>query len=332
MLNQAPTIAGELPSNKSNSPSFEQLGPTTTSILDQLKRLLATGPVVIGCDPTLEGVLAAVGLSYLAHAKTDSLRLAPKKSLQPQLNEGCLVLSTDDEMIGLARRVWKGFKNRFEDNKSFAYRILLACSSDDPLMPETVFCYMHLGFSVGKDLETMMSDPSVSRLNDMARFVSNECEHTRQFVRFSHMSDGSWWASFCPKADTLPLVCSHFAARMGNERFCLLDPIHLRAVLFDKKRSTKCSLIRLDSDMADQMLKHDDVSDEELQIRAMWRKFYQSMELEDRGIAGRGYDLRAHWMPKRFWANLTELNDQSGQIRDEKRFNAKRKPRQDGVS
>ena len=31
------------------------------------------------------------------------------------------------------------------------------------------------------------------------------------------------------------------------------------------------------------------------------------MELPGRGASQRGYDLRASWMPKRLWKNLTEL-------------------------
>mgnify|MGYP001682793594 FL=1 len=42
-------------------------------------------------------------------------------------------------------------------------------------------------------------------------------------------------------------------------------------------------------------------------MQAMLRRFYEGVGLEGRGPAERGYDLCAHWMPKRVWQGLPEL-------------------------
>ena len=48
------------------------------------------------------------------------------------------------------------------------------------------------------------TDMTDALTDDLARHVLGECEHTRQFVRFSHMADGSYAASFSPGANTIP--------------------------------------------------------------------------------------------------------------------------------
>lgn len=175
-------------------------------------------------------------------------------------------------------------------------------------MPEIVHRYLRLGFSVGPRVREMIADPRVAAFDGLARYVLNECEHTRQFVRFSHMSDGSYVASFSPKANTIPLTASHFAARMGTERFCLVDPMHQVAAFHEEGHKT-CTLVSLDARLAQSLTNRHDLADDEPYVRAMWQRFYRGTGIPGRGRAERGYDLRMHWMPKRLWNGLSELDE-----------------------
>lgn len=271
--------------------------------------LAVPGAIVMPCDASPEGVLAAVGVTYLAHMRPDApVRLARGGTCQPMLGErvvGCPAASSDDA-VALARRVLAGVRR--SSGGEAARRVVLACAADDGDMPEAVHRYVRLCFARGRNLPP--ADPRVLCLDDLARTVSNEVEKTRQFVRFSHVADGSWLAVFRPAANTVPLVGTHFAERMGTERFCLLDPIRGVAALHEAGRR-HCETVRVDSQLAARIERDCRLATDEPYVRALWKRLYDGLTLDGRGAYERGYDLRTHWMPKRLWEGLTELDPRS---------------------
>ena len=250
------------------------------------------------------------------------MRLASIEGLQPRIGEQVVraPTGTDDDTASFARRVITGFarsvtpgcKRRRKGvcpagcEGSCVRRVALACASDRPDMPEVVHRYLRLGFSVGARVRTLITDQRVAELDGLARYVLNECEHTRQFVRFSHMADGSFSASFSPSANTIPLCASHFAARMRQDRFVLADPRH-RIVAFHHEGARDCQIVRLDGPLMEALLASDDLAEDERYVRAMWQRFYRGTSLPGRSRSERGYDLRTKWMPQRLWDGLLEL-------------------------
>lgn len=292
-------------------------------VTKRLHQALETGPVALVVEPTLEGVLSGVGLGYLAHARPDAIRLVEASSAQARIGEA-LVEAPDTQAPGvveLARRVYDGFVRHIARGCRSARdgrcpvrckgaclrKLSYAAASCDPGMPEAVHRYVRLVFDVGPVARNMLQDERVAALDALARRTSNECEHTRQFVRFSHLSDGSWLAVFRPNADTIPLTADYFCSRMEQERFCIVDPVHLVAAFHDpRQRGATC--MRLDRETARAVADRHDLAEDEQYVRTMWYRFYHALELPGRGPRERGYDLRASWMPKRFWGGLTELD------------------------
>ena len=280
-----------------------------------VKALEAGRDVLLCCEHTPEGVMSAVALSYYAKADAQRLRVESRGTAQPRLTEEVVEVQTDGE---LAVRVYEGFEKRCAKDCSAARngrchggcsgacarRIAYAAASDDPSMPDVVFRYMRLGFSVGARIRDMLSDPVVAPLADMARSVSSECEKTRQFVRFSHLADGSYMASFSPKADTIPLTAGYFRARLANERFCVIDPVHMVGAFYDQR----LEIVRLDTRACRALIAHAELAQDEIYVRAMWKLFYDKLALPGRDKSQRGYDLRMHFMPKRLWGGLPEFD------------------------
>lgn len=277
---------------------------------------------LLSCTPTLEGVLSAVGVAYLARIDEEQVRLVSTAFAQPRLDENVVgPFAVDDRMLALAGRVWRGLNAKVatgcphsRENRcpgtcagSCVSKVAYACAADDPSVPEAVHRYARLAFKVGPGIANMMSHPTVVKLDSLARLVLNECERTRQFARFSLLADGSYLASFRPKANTVPLVANHFVKRMGPERFCLVDPVHCVAALHGAGEK-RCHIISLDQSLADELAARDDFSSDEQYVRAMWKRLYDGLTLEGRGKEERGYDLRVSWMPKRFWSDLPELD------------------------
>lgn len=278
--------------------------------------------MLLACDATMEGVLAATGIAYLAHAQEGQLRLASAQSVQPRLGEQVVQVPAahEDATVDFARRVLQGFANKVVSrcsrrrhgacvancSQACVQRLVYATASDDPSMPEAVYRYLRLGFAVGGRVRELIAEPRVVAFNDLARQVLCEVERTRQFVRFSHLSDGSFVASFSPTANTIPLVAQHFADRMGTERFCLVDPRHNMAA-FHAAGERRCRVVSLDGPLAQQIASRNDLASDEAYVRAMWQRFYRGTSMPGRDRSQRGYDLRVSWMPLRLWDGLTEL-------------------------
>jgi probable DNA metabolism protein len=281
---------------------------------------------VLACEPTSEGVLSAVGATYLAHADPARLRLAGASALQPALGERVVHVPVDE---GLALRVFDGLEQRCTRgcpkarrgrcaggcSGACVRRVAFACASDDPAMPDVVLRYVRLAFEEGPRVGDLISHPAVATMADLARSVANECEHTRQFVRFSRLEDGTFRSVFRPAADTLPLTAGYFSARMGTERFYMVDPVHRTAVLHEPGR--RAQVTRLDETLAAELAEQGDLAEDERYVRAMWHALYDALELEGRDAFCRGYDLRMSWMPKRFWAGLPEMGPESASYEGE---------------
>lgn len=301
-----------------------------TTARDRLAEALAAGPVVLAVEPTLEAVLGAVGLTYLAHAKDGEVRLETREMAQPLIGESVVDAPTSQEpgVVELARRVYAGFARHISRGCRLARggtcpercrgaclrRLAYAAATGDPAMPEAIHRYVRLAFAVGPLVRSMPQDERVARLDALARYTSNECEHTRQFVRFSHLSDGSWLAVFRPNADTIPLTADYFCSRMRDERFCVLDPAHLVAAFHDPAKGRGACCVRLDRETADLVAaRQRELAPDERYVRAMWHRFYHGLALMGRSPSERGYDLRASWMPRRFWGGLTELDPRNAE-------------------
>lgn len=252
--------------------------------------------------------MASVGAGYLAHVGEGALELCREDACQPRIGQEALdpLDDTARDVVALARRVLAGFRRTA--GREAARRALLACAADDARAPEAVHRYLRLGFAEPGALRSRATDARLLAVDDLARFVLGELEHTRQFVRFSHLSDDSWLAAFEPAANTVPLAAGHFARRMGPERFCLVDPRH-RVAAFHERRHARCAVVRLDEGLARRLVEREagELAGDERAVRALWRRFYDRVSLPGREDCERGYELQTKYVPKRLRTHMTEF-------------------------
>lgn len=275
--------------------------------ISRLSKLSKLQKIVITCNPCLEGVVGTVGLAYLSRVHPTHIRLIREDICQPCLDESimCAPDYADESVVALTKRLLTGLERKV-GTKEITRRIVLACASDAPDMPEIVHRYIRLAFLHGADAIEDIANSTVAEFNSLARNVETEREHTRQFVRFSRMSDGSFMSVFQPNANVIPLTCNYFVKRMSVERFFIVDPSH-KVVSFHTPEMKTFSTIQLDDTSMKEILSRTNLATDECYIQAMWKCFYEGISLEGRSPDERGYDLRAHWMPKRIWQGLPEL-------------------------
>ncbi|MDO4290891.1 MAG: TIGR03915 family putative DNA repair protein [Eggerthellaceae bacterium] len=179
-----------------------------------------------------------------------------------------------------------------------------------------------------------ITHPAVEPLFKIARSVDQECEHMRQFIRFEHLGGGNpsaqlalstpaaspahaqrggsdalpaekvdmWFARCNPRDSVVPLVMEHFVERFNVQPFVIYDENHHLAGVYDGRT---WYLVRTD-DPDTQLLGPEalpDAAAEEATVQDAWRRFYRAVAVESRYNP----ELRRHFMPKRFWKNLTEM-------------------------
>ena len=267
--------------------------------------------------PSADGVLTATGLSYLAHCPHAPLRFVRSGFAQPALGEAFLEVPVIE---GLARRVYRGFAARLREGcprvrggrcqrgcpSACARRVYTIAAADDEAMPEALHAFLVGGFDHGREVRSLAArDPRIAQAEAFHTLAVNESEKARQFVRFSELSTGAFFALYTPKANVLPLVAGHFARRMEGERFLLADPKHRTAVLLSEGRLV-CG--PLSEDEVAELSRPHELSGVERSVRALWKRFYDALALHGRGKLERGYDLRANFMPKRIAEGLVELD------------------------
>ena len=147
-----------------------------------------------------------------------------------------------------------------------------------------------------------LANPVVADLVALERGVLNEEERMRQFIRFSHLENGVWFARCNPNANVVPLVMRSFAERFNTQPFIIYDENHHLAGVHD---GNGWHLV------ADDVVNIPSRTAEDAHIEALWKRFYDSLAIETRYNP----ELRRHFMPVRLWRNLPETHPQPNRLK-----------------
>lgn len=292
-------------------------------------------------DGSLEGLLTSIYESYRCHERP--IDVAPRSSFQPRLSQRVVNIPTD---IDIAWRVRNGLIKKGGWSAFNAMRKASCSSQTDAGTVAFLFARYVMDEHTGKSRPfSNISHPSVAPIFDLCRSIDNECEHMRQFIRFEHLKgsgissnalpshghadDGNalasprssqrnehagpvgfkndndiWFAKCNPRDSVIPLIMDHFVERFNVQPFLIYDEVHDVCGVYD---GGGWYLVNVDEDSFD--LKVPDRSDDEDVTQDAWRRFYNAVSIDSRYNP----ELRRHFMPKRLWKNITEI--QSSQHR-----------------
>lgn len=243
-------------------------------------------------DGTFEGLLSAVFLAFERHEVPDDMVSAD--IYQPRLGQEEVVVQTD---IQHALRVRRGIE-RVAGNAAF--RVMLAASLTDSYDAGiAVFHFiLYLMYSPQFKRErgalSDMANPAVARIVQLKTRAYNEAEKMRQFVRFSHLENGVWFARINPNVSVIPLVMGHFAGRFNDQPFIIYDEVHELSGIYD---GVSWQMIKGSVETTENPTEHDQIMED------AWRCFYDALCVDARYNP----ELRRNFMPKRFWKNLPEM-------------------------
>ncbi len=155
--------------------------------------------------------------------------------------------------------------------------------------------FVYFSMKKGRAARDCITEPSVHILDKAVRGLLNESHNYKGFVRFE-LINGYYISKIEPKNFVLPLLQPHFVNRFYGENFVIIDLVHHAALAHENERTEIFSFSEIDLPKTDK--------DEEA-IKALWKCFYKTIGIKER------YNpkCRQNHMPKRFWSNLTEFED-----------------------
>ena len=196
-----------------------------------------------------------------------------------------------------ARRVYKSFAKFGREGQELAVRCFLTCLPDRELW---LWRFLRLGYQMGPKVVKHLTDPTVDRVRKAVWHLEHEAHQYKGFTRFSELN-GVLVGEIEPKNRVLPLLRPHFCSRYPQEHFVLHDRVHSEA-LFHQPGPNGWSILPVDS------FQTGPAGETELSYRKLWRAFYDTIAIEGR------YNpkCRMTHMPKRYWAMMTEFQEEWG--------------------
>lgn len=170
-------------------------------------------------------------------------------------------------------------------------KAFLTCLPDRELH---MLSFMRLGYKIGRSICSRMTDPVVDKLLKAVKHLEREAHLYLGFVRFAECGE-VLISEIEPKNNLLPVIAPHFLNRFSGEDFMIFDRTHKAALVY---RDGEHGFLYADK------IELPPESPEELQYRAMWRTFYDTIGIEGR----RNESCRRTHMPKRYWRTMTEVS------------------------
>ena len=256
-------------------------------------RKLHDADVVYLYDGSFEGFLCCVFESFAQHElpfavwtpERETATLYPVKEIP-----------TDRAK---ARRVFASFRTKLgEETESLVTRDFLSGWEDKELR---LIRFLHLAFALGPGTVKRRGHPEVAPLYQMKQSLDWEVDKFQGFVRFQE-HDGMLGAVIHPKNYILPLLRGHFCARFPEENFLIYDAVHQAVLLYQNHKAQLMELA--------EPLTLPPPDEKEQQFQELWRQFYKTLEIKAR----HNEKGRMTHCPKRFWADLTEMQQSTAQI------------------
>ncbi len=244
--------------------------------------------VIYWYDGSFEGFLNCVFESYASHEipwdiwyyATRQTSLFPGVTIETDMTKAQRVLKSIREKLG--QRVYymvvRGFLNGEEGKEIKLLR------------------FLRLMYAKGPGAAYQNGTPEVADVLELARAVATEACQYRQFIRFEER-EGMLGAVISPKHYVLPLLRAHFCDRMPDEDFLIYDNQHYIALV---RRGREIHYTRFEDGY---LMASPEEREESYQ--KLWKSFYKALTIEER----RNEKLRMQHCPKRFWENMTEMQD-----------------------
>ncbi|MCF0148352.1 MAG: TIGR03915 family putative DNA repair protein [Clostridium sp.] len=161
-----------------------------------------------------------------------------------------------------------------------------------------ILCYKYLktAFKIGSDIHKHLYLDIVREIDLIERRVSLEAHRFTGFVRFSLINDKFLYSPIEPDNNILELISPHFQRRFSNEYWIIHDIKRNIASVYNR---VSWEITEMNEDIYSSLKNYSD------EFEDLWKNYFVSTTIKERTNAR----LQKQFMPKRYWKNLTEIEN-----------------------
>jgi len=252
---------------------------------------------ILVCDGTLDGIFTAIYHAYDLRCGHDNIKIVidgeTEQDYNLELFSEYITITTDFE---LALKVSRSIQKKI--SQEVYEQVCKAALSYDPERGDAIYRFLILGFHMGRQVVSFLSNDAVIKIFELNRNVGNESHHFLGFLRFKEVGQGVLLAIFKPKNNILTLVAPHFSDRLNNENFIIYDEGRKTAMIHGRNKENV--LLPMTEEMIGQI---EAMNVREEEYENLWSAFYDSICIEER----KNEKLTRNNLPLRFRSNMTEF-------------------------
>lgn len=238
-------------------------------------------------DGSFEGILTAVFEAY--ERKEEPEAIVSRDQYQMSLiSEAREVKTHMDKSDRVYRSVISKMSHEVMEE---LYRAYL---HEDPDVGTAIYRYIKIGLKTGRRVISFLQNPDILRVHDMSYKVMGESHLFLGILRFNKLKNGIYYARIEPDNNIVMLLSNHFTERMNDQPWIIHDAKRGIYALYDTHHVV----------FSNEPIPIDD-KDREGEFELLWKKYFKAIAIESR-VNPR---LQKSFMPRRYWKNLTELNN-----------------------
>ena len=250
---------------------------------------------IFQCEDSIDGIFTAVYQAWSSGYGHDNVKIevCEKNGYSDmELFSEYIYVKTDLEK---ALKVSRSIKQKIsEEVYETVCRVAL---SDCRQKGDLIYRFLVLGFHMGRDVVNYLSNDVVNLVLKISRNVNNEVHHYLGFLRFTQLENGILASVVSPKNNIVTLLAPHFADRLPQEKFIILDRNrNVCAIHMPGSSWFVADVSDMGGDIAGQ-LKNDD------RYKDLWKIFFENIAIKERA----NYKLQRNNLPLRYRNDMTEF-------------------------
>lgn len=208
------------------------------------------------------------------------------------------LLFSDSLFIEADRREGEKLTRWLETESPLAMNYICAAfMSETPGFEMAIYRFLQTLIRNGMKFINNYADDSVREMQNLHCNVFGERHRMLGLLRFSELSDGTYYAPFEPDHNLAAIVAPHFSRRLASQDWIIHDVGRSIGVVF-KKRTQRWELFDME------LTSPVEYSENEKEYRKMWKRYYKEIAIPERINP----KCQKRFMPVRYWKHLTEKN------------------------
>lgn len=244
---------------------------------------------VFTCEKQIESMFTCIYVAWewaLVHGH-DQIRLETEPIAQYTLFDQYHHVERDVEK---AEKVSRSIRQKISGE---AYvNIHYACFAREDML-HVMYQYLRIGFRVGKQVNQMLTEPTVMQMMEIRRKMGNEIHYWEEFLRFSSVDGKVYVSHFEPKNNVITYVATHFADRMPSEYWMIIDDT--RGIAAVHPVEGEWYMVTLTEEEQERLKETESYQDE---FSHMWKTFFDTIGIKQRKNEKCQTNMFPIWMRK----------------------------------